>query len=107
MSKVKVNEASLEALRLPELQAMYAESLGEPTRTPNKAWLVRKILEATKARAATIDRLVHHAVIIEMTGPSVRADEAEQARKETATTTTETTTTTKTKQSTKEVDGEV
>jgi DNA replication protein DnaC len=42
--------------------------------------------------AAAIDRLVHHSVILEMTGPSVRADEAEQARKETATTTTETTT---------------
>jgi hypothetical protein len=42
-----------------------------------------------------------------MTGPSVRADEAEQARKKTATTTTEPTTTTKTKQSTKEVDGEI
>jgi DNA replication protein DnaC len=40
--------------------------------------------------AAAIDRLVHHSVILEMTGPSVRADEAEQARKETATTTTET-----------------
>lgn len=56
--------------------------------------------------AAAIDRLVHHSVILEMTGPSVRADEAEQARKETATTTTKPTTTTTT-QSTKEADGEI
>jgi DNA replication protein DnaC len=67
-----------------------------------------RIFKDPMTTAAAIDRLVHHSVILEMTGPSVRADEAEQARKETATTTTEATTTTKaTKQSTKEVDGEI
>lgn len=53
MSTVKMSAESLKALRLPELQAKYAEIVGEPTRTPNKAWLIRKILEAAKARAAT------------------------------------------------------
>lgn len=53
MSKVKMSEESLKALRLPELQAKYAEVVGEPTRTPNKAWLVRKILDTTKTRATT------------------------------------------------------
>jgi DNA replication protein DnaC len=66
-----------------------------------------RIFKDPMTTAAAIDRLVHHSVILEMTGPSVRADEAEQARKETATTTTETTTTTKTKQSGKDVDGEI
>lgn len=66
-----------------------------------------RIFKDPMTTAAAIDRLVHHSVILEMTGPSVRADEAEQARKETATTTTETTTTTKAKQSTKEIDGEI
>lgn len=66
-----------------------------------------RIFKDPMTTAAAIDRLVHHSVILEMTGPSVRADEAEQARKETATTTTETSTTTKVKQSTKEVDGEI
>jgi DNA replication protein DnaC len=67
-----------------------------------------RIFKDPMTTAAAIDRLVHHSVILEMTGPSVRADEAEQARKETATTTTDVTTTTKaTKQSTKEVDGEI
>lgn len=66
-----------------------------------------RIFKDPMTTAAAIDRLVHHSVILEMTGPSVRADEAEQARKETATTTTEATTTTKAKQSTKEVDGEI
>ena len=66
-----------------------------------------RIFKDPMTTAAAIDRLVHHSVIIEMTGPSVRADEADQARKETATTTTETTTTTKAKQATKEVDGEI
>lgn len=53
MSKVQMNEESLKALRLPELQTKYAEIVGEPTRTPNKAWLVRKILDAAKTRTAT------------------------------------------------------
>lgn len=53
MSAVKMTQESLKVLRLPELQAKYAEIVGEPTRTPNKAWLVRKILEAPKMRAAT------------------------------------------------------
>ena len=33
----------LEELRLPELQARFAEIVGEPTRTPNKAYLLRRI----------------------------------------------------------------
>ena len=53
MTKVKMNEESLKGLRLPELQAKYAEIVGEPTRTPNKAWLVRKILGAAKTHVAT------------------------------------------------------
>ncbi len=56
MSKVKMNEESLKALRLPELQAKYAEIVGEQTRTPNKAWLARTIVEAAKARAARAKR---------------------------------------------------
>lgn len=52
MSKIRMNEESLKSLRLPELQAKYAEIVGEPTRAPNKAWLIRKILEAAKARSA-------------------------------------------------------
>jgi DNA replication protein DnaC len=66
-----------------------------------------RIFKDPMTTAAAIDRLVHHSVILEMTGPSVRAEDAEQARNETATTTTETTTTTKAKQVTKEVDGEI
>jgi len=54
--------------------------------------------------AAAIDRLVHHSVIVEMTGTSIRADAAEQAKKEAATTVTATKTG---KQSANEVDGEV
>ncbi|RMG49144.1 MAG: ribbon-helix-helix protein, CopG family [Acidobacteria bacterium] len=42
----------LEALRLPELQARYAEVLGEETRCPNRRYLIRRITEALEARAA-------------------------------------------------------
>ena len=38
--------ARLGELRLPDLQARYAEVVGETTRCPNKRWLVRKIGEA-------------------------------------------------------------
>jgi hypothetical protein len=51
MSEVKLSESSLEAMRLPELQAKYAAIVGEPTRCPNKAWLVRKIIESSKVHA--------------------------------------------------------
>ena len=57
-----------------------------------------RIFKDPMTTAAAIDRLVHHSVILEMTGTSVRADAAEQTKKEgRATTTTETTTTMKAK----------
>lgn len=42
----------LRALRLPDLQARFAELVGEETRCPNKAFLLRRIGEALEARAA-------------------------------------------------------
>ena len=36
---------ALENMRLPELQARYAEVLGEETRCPNKRFLIRRISE--------------------------------------------------------------
>ena len=47
-----------------------------------------RIFKDPMTTAAAIDRLVHHAVILEMTGPSVRAEEADEARRKTPTTTT-------------------
>ena len=64
-----------------------------------------RIFKDPMTTAAAIDRLVHHSVTLEMVGSSVRAEAAEQARKEAATTTTTTTTTAK--RSTKETDGEM
>jgi len=49
-----------------------------------------RIFKDPMTTAAAIDRLVHHATILEMAGPSVRAETA-GARKETATTPTTTT----------------
>jgi DNA replication protein DnaC len=66
-----------------------------------------RIFKDPMTTAAAIDRLVHHSVILEMTGPSVRAEIAEQAKKEGETPTTGTTTTTKGKRSTNEANGEV
>ena len=47
-----------------------------------------RIFKDPMTTAAAIDRLVHHAVIIEMTGSSVRADQAEDALKGVAATAT-------------------
>lgn len=62
-----------------------------------------RIFKDPMTTAAAIDRLVHHSIILEMTGPSVRAETAEQARKEAATTTTEPATASKSKKQSTEV----
>jgi DNA replication protein DnaC len=41
-----------------------------------------QIFKNPMTTAAAIDRLVHHAVILEMTGPSIRSEEAERAAAE-------------------------
>jgi DNA replication protein DnaC len=52
-----------------------------------------RIFKDPMTTAAAIDRLIHHAVFLEMTGTSVRADAAMDALKEAKTTTTPATTT--------------
>jgi DNA replication protein DnaC len=67
-----------------------------------------RIFKDAMTTAAAIDRLVHHAIIIEMTGPSIRAEDAmKKGGTTTATTTTTTTTTKEEKKSGKKRDGEV
>ncbi len=63
-----------------------------------------RIFKDPMTTAAAIDRLVHHAVILEMTGPSIRNEEA---KKRGDLTTTIPTTPTKNGQSDKELDGEM
>ena len=43
---------ALESMRLPDLQARFAEVVGEPTRAPNRVYLVRRITEALEAQVA-------------------------------------------------------
>jgi DNA replication protein DnaC len=63
-----------------------------------------RIFKDPMTTAAAIDRLVHHAVIVEMTGPSIRETEAK--KRGTTTANTPTTTTNKV-QSDTQIDGEV
>lgn len=49
---IQIQLDELRALRLPDLQARFAELVGEETRCPNKAFLLRRIGEALEARAA-------------------------------------------------------
>jgi hypothetical protein len=39
----------LDTLRLPDLQTRFAEVVGEPTRSPNRVYLIRRIREADAA----------------------------------------------------------
>lgn len=55
-----------------------------------------RIFKDPMTTAAVIDRLIHHAVILEMTGGSLRAEKAERTAKEARATTTTATTTTAT-----------
>ena len=55
-----------------------------------------RIFKDPMTTAAAIDRLIHHAVILEMAGPSVRAQAAKDALKEVSKTTATTTPTTTT-----------
>jgi DNA replication protein DnaC len=68
-----------------------------------------RIFKDPMTTAAAIDRLVHHSVILEMTGGSIRAEHAKKRGDPTTTTTTTTTpaTTTSTKQSGVNPDGEI
>lgn len=47
-----------------------------------------RIFKDPMTTAAAIDRLIHHAVIVEMTGPSIRAEDAKKGATTTATTST-------------------
>jgi hypothetical protein len=53
----KRTRATLESMRLPDLQQRFAEITGHPTRSPNKTFLVRSIIEAmeTAPNAASND----------------------------------------------------
>ena len=67
-----------------------------------------RIFKDPMTTAAAIDRLVHHAVIIEMSGPSIRETEAKKRGTSTTTNPTTTSPTTTTKpHSNKQIDGEV
>lgn len=46
---IRTQIEALNDMRLPELQARYAEVLGEETRAPNRTFLIRRISEALEA----------------------------------------------------------
>ena len=50
--KVQNKLKTLAKLRLPELRAEYAQLVGEPTRSPNRTFLLRKITEALTSAVA-------------------------------------------------------
>jgi DNA replication protein DnaC len=65
-----------------------------------------RIFKDEMTTAAAIDRLIHHAIIVEMSGKSVRAEHAKEARTPTTTTAMTTTPTTTTTEAAKKHEGE-
>jgi len=51
-TSIKQQSKALEKLRLPDLQARFTDIVGEPTRSPNKKYLLRRISEALEAAEA-------------------------------------------------------
>jgi hypothetical protein len=45
---------NIDSLRLPQLQALFAEVTGETTKSPNKKYLLRRIREGLDAQAAAL-----------------------------------------------------
>lgn len=70
---------TLETLRLPELQALYAEVVGEPTRSPNRVYLMRRIREATAARDEAALAAEREAANTALAAAEEAHDEAEAA----------------------------
>ena len=50
--EIRKQVKALEKLKLNELQARFAEIVGEETRAPNRKFLIRRITEALEAKAA-------------------------------------------------------
>jgi hypothetical protein len=46
--------ASLQQMRVPDLQRRFAEATGEATRSPNKVFLIRRIIEATEVASRAV-----------------------------------------------------
>ena len=49
--EIRKQVKALEKLKLNDLQARFAEIVGEETRAPNRKFLIRRITEALEAKA--------------------------------------------------------
>jgi hypothetical protein len=81
-TSVQSQMQSIETLRLPELQARFAEIVGETTRCPNRRFLLRRIAKVLEASSQTIASVEEQALSTEqpIVGQSVSSVEARPAR---------------------------
>lgn len=70
--KIQKKMDKMSELRLPELQARFAEIVGEPTRSPNKKFLLRRIGEVLEARAEEAKAKAEESVSEEAASPRRR-----------------------------------
>jgi hypothetical protein len=50
MTKIQKQIEKMEAMKLPELQARFAEVVGEETKAPNKKYLIKKIVQVLEKK---------------------------------------------------------
>jgi len=50
MTKIQKQIEKMEAMKLPELQARFAEVVGEETKAPNKKYLIKKIVQVLEEK---------------------------------------------------------
>ena len=74
--------AQLQTLRLPELQARFAEVVGEATRCPNRRYLVRRIAETLAASEAEVAAPKVPEQVVEEQQDESMGTQAEQAIEE-------------------------
>lgn len=70
--KIQKELDKMSELRLPELQASFAEIVGEPTRSPNKKFLLRRIGEVLEARAEEAEAKAEESVSEKAASPRRR-----------------------------------
>ena len=71
----QITKTPLDEMRLPELQARYAEVFGEATKCPNRKWLIRRLNEAAAQDLGAGDADVHADTVVEPAMPPSSQDE--------------------------------
>lgn len=73
--KIKKQIEKMEGMKLPELQARYAEVVGEETKAPNKKYLIKRIVEALEQSDFPDDEQAEKEIEAEAVEDPIQPDE--------------------------------